>query len=96
MPSPADHRVKLKESVKRAKYLELARELNKLLNMKVTVMTIEIGRLGTISKETGRLENKRASGDYSDFSIIKIGQNTEKSPGELRRLAVTQTQKTIS
>ena len=31
------------------------------------------------------------SRDYPDNSIIKIGQNTEKSPGDLRRLAVTQT-----
>ena len=36
---------------------------------------------------TGGLENKRTRGDYS----IKIGQNTEKSSGDLRRLAVTQT-----
>ena len=25
-------------------------------------------------------------GDYQDYSIIKIGQNTEKSPGDLRKL----------
>ena len=31
------------------------------------------------------------SGDHPDYSIIKISQNTEKSPGNLRRLAVTQT-----
>ena len=42
-------------------------------------------------KGTGRLENKRTSEDHPNYSIIKIGQNTEKSPGDLRRLAVTQT-----
>ena len=31
------------------------------------------------------------SEDKLNFCIIKIGQNTEKSPGNLRRLAVTQT-----
>ena len=31
--------------------------------------------------------------DYPDNSIVKIGQNTEKSPGDPGRLAVTQTQK---
>ena len=31
----ADHRVKLKESEKKDKYLDLARELKKLWNMKV-------------------------------------------------------------
>ena len=35
--------------------------------------------------------NKRTSGDHLNYSIIKIDQNTEKSPGDLRRLAVTQT-----
>ena len=43
-----------------------------------------------ISKRTGRLGNKRTSGDDPDYGI-KISQNTEKSPGDLRRLAVTQT-----
>ena len=36
-----------------------------------------------ISKETGGLENKRTSSDYPNYNIIKIGQNTEKSPGDL-------------
>ena len=31
----------------------------------------------------------RPSGDYPNNSIIENGQNTEKSPGDLRRLAVT-------
>ena len=35
---PVDHRVKLKESENRNKYLDLARGLEKLWNMKVTVM----------------------------------------------------------
>ena len=42
------------------------------------------------SKETEQLESKRTSGDHPS-NIIKIGQNTEKSPEDLRRLAVTQT-----
>ena len=29
--------------------------------------------------------------DYPNYSIVKVEQNTEKSPGDLRRLAVTQT-----
>ena len=40
---------------------------------------------------TGRLRNKRSSEDHPSDSIIKISQNTEKSSGDLRRLAVTQT-----
>ena len=43
-----------------------------------------------IGKGTGRLGNKRTSGDHSDNSIIKISQNTEKSHGNMRGFAVTQ------
>ena len=47
----ADHRVKLKESEKKDKYLDLARELKKkLCNMKVTVIPIIAGALGTVTK----------------------------------------------
>ena len=47
----AGHRVKLKKSTKRDKYLDLARELKKQWNMKVTVIPIVIGTLGTVTKE---------------------------------------------
>ena len=46
----ADHRVKLKEGKKRDKYLDLARELKKLWNMKVIEIPIVIGALSTVSK----------------------------------------------
>ena len=48
---PADHRVKLKESEKRVKYLDLARELKNLWNMKVTITPIVIGALATVTKD---------------------------------------------
>ena len=48
---PADHRVKLKESEKKDKYIDPARELKKLWNMKVTVILIVTGALGTVAKE---------------------------------------------
>ena len=87
----ADHRVKLKESKRRDKYLDLARELKKKLwNMKVMVIPILIGALFTVTKRistmTGGIGEKRASGDHPKDSIVEIGQNTEKSPGDLRRL----------
>ena len=47
---PADHRINLKECAKKDKYLDLARELKKLWNMKVTVVPIVIGTFGTITK----------------------------------------------
>ena len=36
-------------------------------------------------------DDDRTSANHPKYSFIKIVQNTEKSPGDLRRLAVTQT-----
>ena len=83
--------IKLKESEKKDKYLDLARELKKLCNMKVTIMPIVIGAFVTVTKGTGTLGGRRTSGDQPNYNIIEIGQNTEKSLGDLRRLAITQT-----
>ena len=47
---PADLRIKLKEYKKRAKYLDLARELKKLWHMQVTIIPIVIGAFGTVTK----------------------------------------------
>ena len=47
---PADHRIKLKECEKKDKYLDLARELKKLWNMKVTIVPIVISAFGTKTK----------------------------------------------
>ena len=45
-------------------------------------------RIGT---GIGGLGNKRTSGNYSNYSIVKIGHNSEKTPGDMRRFAVSQT-----
>ena len=47
---PVDHRINLKENEKKDKYLDLVRELKKLRNMKVTIVPIVIGALGTVTK----------------------------------------------
>ena len=47
---PADHRVKMKENEKMDKYLDLARELKKLWNMKVKMISIVVGALGMVPK----------------------------------------------
>ena len=90
---PADHRVKSKESEKRDKYLDLARELKKLWNMKVTLIPIVICILRTILKGLGKwLEDLEIRGRAKTIqTTIKIGQNNKKSPGDLRSFAVTQT-----
>ena len=41
---------------------------------------------GRIIKGTEGLGNKRTSEDNPNNYIIEIGQNTEKNPGDLRRL----------
>ena len=95
---PADHKVKLKEGEKRDKYLDVVREQKK--NKKTMEHEGDSDSSCNwcawynpqrIGKETGRLGNKRTSGDQPNYSIIKIGQNTAKSPRDLRRLALTQT-----
>ena len=65
-----------------------------LWNMNVTVITIVIAARGShemIDKGTGGLGNKRTSRDHPNYSTVMIGQDTEKSPGYLMKLAVTQT-----
>ena len=60
---PADHRVKLKENEKMGKYLDLARELKKLWNMRVKVIPIVVGALGTVPINLEkRLEDQQIRG----------------------------------
>ena len=47
----ADHRVKLKEVENKDKYIDLARELKKLYNMKLPVIPIVTGALSTVTKD---------------------------------------------
>ena len=88
---PADHRIKLKESEKKDKYLDLAWELKKTVEHEIDDLTnckwcswYSHQRIGTRTEGFGN--------NYLNYSIIEIGQNSEKSPEDLRRLAVTQTQ----
>ena len=60
--------------------------------MRLTVVSILIGELGTVpmglEKGVGIF---KTSQDHPNYSIVEVGQKTEKSPGDLRRLVVTQT-----
>ena len=67
--------------------------MEKLWNMKVTIIPIVIGAFGTVTK--GLLKGLegleiRGCGDLPNYYIIENGQNTEKNPRDLMRL-VTQT-----
>ena len=89
-----DHIVKLQKSEKKVKYLELTRELKNNVEYESDGYTIcnwcswyshqKIGRW------TGAFGNMRISGCNPKYNIPEIGQNTENSPGDLRRLLVTQ------
>ena len=41
------------------------------------------------SQTLGMVGNRRTSQDHAKYSITKIGQNTGKGPGDLRRLATS-------
>ena len=85
----------MKECEKKDKYLDLAREPKKLWNKKVKIIPIVIGAFGTVTKRffkwTGVLGNWWKNGNHLNYNIIENGQNSENSPGDLRRLAATQT-----
>ena len=59
----------------------------------MTVILIVNGVLGIVTSAftQGVLGNKRTSVDHPNYRIIEISQNTEKSSGDLCRLAVIQT-----
>ena len=63
--------------------------------MQVTIIPIVIGSFGSVTKgllkRLEELEVGGTSGDHPNYYIIENGQNTEKSPGDLRRLVVSQT-----
>ena len=91
---PVDHWVKLKESEKKDKYLDLARELKIYGTWRwqwYQLLLVHLEQSERTGKWTRRLGNQKTKEDHPDNSITKIDQNTEKSPGGLRRLAVTQT-----
>ena len=62
--------------------------------MRIIMIPVIIGELGTVptdlEKNGGR--NWKPGKEPSVHNSVKIGQNTEKSQVDLRRLAVTQTQ----
>ena len=86
---PADHKVKLKESEKKYKYIDFTKEhesdgdTNCNWCARYSHQRIGVG--------TGGLGNERTSGDHPNYSLTEIGQNIKKGPGDLRTLAVTQT-----
>ena len=70
---PADHRINLKESEKKDKYLDLARELKKLWNMRVMIVPIVNGALGAITKGLSKgLEDSEVGGRVETIQITAL------------------------
>ena len=60
---PADHIRKLKGTITKNTYLDLARYLKKLRNMKVTIVAIAIGALSTVNRSIQGLEDLKKKQD---------------------------------
>ena len=77
------------------KYLDLARKLKKAMEHEGGGCTnckwCARNNSQRLGKGTGRVGNQRRNGDHQDYSSVKIGQKAEKSPRDMRRIAVTQT-----
>ena len=70
---PADHGIKLKECKKKDKYLDLTRGIEKLWNMKVTILPIVIGAFGTVTKGLlKRLEDLEVGGRVETIRTIAL------------------------
>ena len=95
-PVPDVQRVKEKENEKKDKYPDLAWKLKKKTVQHESEDYTKCNWCfwyshQKIGERTWWLRNKRTSGDSPNNSVTEIGQNTEKSPGDLNRLVVTQT-----
>ena len=67
--------MKINESIKIDTYLDLARELKKLRNLKVTVILNVVGVLGTLIKgwERRQEEPREENREHTDHSTDEIG-----------------------
>ena len=74
---PADHRVKLKKSEKKDKYMDLSRELKQQWNMNVTIIPIVIDALGTVTKGLIKgLEDLKIRGQVETIQTIALLRTT--------------------
>ena len=77
-----DHRIKLKEVEKRVKYQDIARELKKLWNMKVTVIPFVIGVLSTVTKRLIQgLKDLEIRGRLETINITTFLRSTRRVQG---------------
>ena len=87
--------MKLEESEKKDKFLGIGKELKTTMEHESDGDTncnwcARYSHQRFATRTTG-LRNKNMSLDHPNYIIVEIGQNTEKSPGDSRRFANTQT-----
>ena len=71
---PGDSRIEEKEKDKIEKYQELGRELQKIWNVKVKIITLVVGSLGAIPKQFGnRLKQIITSGTAQVQKTVLLG-----------------------
>ena len=87
----SDNRVKIKESENIYKYLYMGRELKELWNMNGRWTQLNLAQFKRFWNTRKNGWKNRKLEDHPNYSIVEIGQNTEKNPWHLRRLAVPQT-----
>ena len=92
---PADHKIKVKESEKKDKYPRPCKGIENTMEHEGDNSTYRDWCFWynhrRIIKGTGGIGGWRTRGGHLKNNIIENGQNTEKSPGDLRRLVVSPT-----
>ena len=90
----AEHKVKIKESEIIDKQFDLVREgktVEHEVDSDMNCSGCSWNDQQRLEKENGKIRSQRKNRNHPDLSIVKIGWNSEKSLGDLRRLTVTQT-----
>ena len=78
--------MKIKESEKIDKYLDLARGLKKLWNMEMAVISIVVSTLGMVPKSLGKLEIRERIETIQTTALLSSATILERVP---RRLETT-------
>ena len=86
LPFWRNHRIKIKENEKINKFLDLARKLIQLWSMRGTMISIELGSLGTVpkglEKRTGGIGNQVTNRDYSMLRLVRIHRKILETLGD--------------
>ena len=85
---PVDHRMKINDKKKLDKYLDLTGEHGGDGDINGNLCNWNYSQ--RLVKVAGGVRNQRTSAHHTNYSIVEVGQNTERCPGDLGKLHVTQ------